>query len=126
MDGYFAFAKAQIYNPSFTVDTENDSANLAFVPTFNKYFKENVFDDGCEDNLVSVIIEAVYTKDGIKITQEFYYTTPMIQLAMQNFAVRAEVVGCDAYENLQFSISIVSSTGVEISSQIYNYSDYIA
>lgn len=126
MDGYYAFAKAQIYNANFTVDTENNSANLAFVPTFNKYFKENVFTDGCEDNLVSVIIEAVYTKDGIKITQEFYYTTPMIQLAMQNFAVRAEVVGCDAYENLQFSISIVSSTGVEISSQIYNYSDYIA
>lgn len=126
MDGYFAFAKAQIYNPVFTANADDSSATLTCVPTFNKYFKENVFDNGCEDNLVSVIIEAVYFKNGVKVTQEFYYTTPLIKLAMQNFAIHAEVAGCDAFTDLQFSISIVSSTGVEISSQIYNYNDYVS
>lgn len=126
MDGYYSFAKAQIYNPSFTVNTDDNSASLSFVPTFNKYFKQNVFNNGCEDNDIAVIITAVYYEGDVKVTKEFYYTTPMIQSAMSNNALTASIPGCDAFTGLEFSISIVASCGVEISSQNYIYSDYVS
>ena len=126
MDGYYVFAKAQIYNPNFTVTAEDNSASLSFVPTFNKYFKQNVFNNGCEDNDVAIIITAVYYEGDVKVTKEFYYTTPMVQQAMNNSALTATIPGCDAFTGLEFSISIVTSCGVEVSSQSYVYNDYVS
>lgn len=121
MDGYYAFAKAQIYNPSFTKDTEAGTAQLYFNPTFNKYFKENVFNDGCEDNLVSIIISAVYMENDIKVTKEYYYTTPLVQDAMTDLPLFASIADCNSFEGLELSISIVTASGVEITAGSFVY-----
>lgn len=121
MDGYFAFAKAQIYNPSFTKNTEAGTAQLNFYPTFNQYFKDNIFNNGCEDNLVSIIVSAIYMENGVKVTKEYYYTTPLVQDAMTNLPLYAIVADCDNFEGLQLSISIVTDSGVEVTSANYVY-----
>ena len=125
MDGYYVFAKAQIYAPTFTVDAAAGSATVDFYPTFNQHFKSNVFNDGCEDNDVSIIITVTYMEGDIKVTKEYYYTTPMVQNAMQNKSMTATMDGCDALTDLVFSIAIVTSSGVEVTSQNYIYNDYI-
>ena len=125
MDGYYTFAKAQIYNPTFTVNAEENSATVNFVPTFNQYFKDLFLTAGCEDNNVSIIVNVSYMEDGIKITKEYYYTTSMVQKAMQNYPLYATTTDCNKLTDLEFSISIVSTAGVTISSQEYVYNDYI-
>lgn len=121
MDGYYAFAKAQVYGASFSADKEAGTASISFYPTFNKYFKENVFNDGCEDNDVSIIITAVYMDGDVKITKEFYYTTPMIQSAMGNMNLIAEMTDCNSFTDISFSISIVTASGVVVESGNYDY-----
>ena len=121
MDGYYAFAKAQVFNPTFTKDTEAGTAKLEFYATFNKYFKDNVFNDGCEDNQISIIISAVYTENGIKVTKEYYYTTPLVQDAMANLPLYATIADCDSFEGLELSISIIAASGVEVTSESFKY-----
>ncbi len=125
MDGYYVFAKAQIYAPTFTADAAAGSATVNFYPTFNQYFKSDVFNDGCEDNDVSIIITVTYMEGDIKVTKEYYYTTPMVQNAMQNMSMTATMDGCNELTDLVFSISIVTSAGVEVTSGNYVYNDYI-
>ncbi len=121
MDGYYAFAKAQIYAPTFTKDTEAGSATVDFYPTFNKFFKENVFNNGCEDNDVSIIITAYYKEGDVKVKKEYYFTTPLITNAMNNYSLKATMGGCNELTELEFSISIISSTGVEVVVGDYTY-----
>ena len=123
MDGYYVFAKAQIYNPTFTV--EDNTAKLDFIPTFNQYFKSNVFNDGCEDNDVSIIINVTYMEGDIKVTKEYYYTTPMVQQAMANYHLTATMSDCNELTDVVFSIAIVTAAGVVVSSANYVYNDYV-
>ena len=84
--------------------------------------KNNLFKtDGCEDNDVSVIISVSWLESGIRVTQEYFYTTPLVIDAMNNKLLFAEMVGCNAKEDLVFRIAIKTDCGVEIVSQDYYY-----
>ena len=123
MDGYYAFAKAQIYNPSFSV--ADNTASISFIPTFNQYFKSNVFNNGCEDNDVSIIVNVTYMEGDIKVSKEYYYTTPLVQQALQNYPLTAMITDCDQLTDVVFSVAIVTETGVQVATADYTYSDYI-
>ena len=73
----------------------------SFTPRAIIDSKQNVFNNGCEDNDIAVIITAVYYEGDVKVTKEFYYTTPMIQSAMSNNALTASIPGCDAFTGLE-------------------------
>ena len=119
---HYVFARAMIYNPKFSKNTAANSAKVEFIPTFNSFVKQNLFNDGCDDNDVSIIITVVYMEGDIKVTREYFYTTPMVVASMlQSRSMFAEMTGCNQLTGLQFQISIVTEAGPVVSSAIYKY-----
>ena len=120
---HYIFSQATISNQSFAVT--GDSSRVNFLPNFSSYIKNSLFKpDGCADNDVSVIISVSWMESGIRVTQEYFYTTSLIIDAMNNKGLYAVMTGCDTKEDLLFRISIVTDCGVAITSQDYIYNDY--
>ena len=121
---HYIFSQAVISNQSFTVS--EGTTNVKFLPNFSGYIKNSLFKtDGCEDNDVSIIISVSWMESGIRVTQEYFYTTSLIIDAMNNRTLFANMTGCDEKEDLVFRIAIVTDNGVEVTSQNYVYNDYL-
>ena len=120
---HYIFSQAVISRQGFTVD--NGTSKVTFLPNFSSYIKNSLFKtDGCADNDVSVIISVSWMESGIRVTQEYFYTTSLIIDAMNNRELYAVMTGCETKEDLVFQIAIVADSGVQVVSQNYVYDNY--
>ena len=120
---HYIFSQAVISNQKFEVN--DGTAKVTFLPNFSGYIKNSLFKtDGCEDNDVSIIISVSWLESGIRVTQEYFYTKSLVIDAMNNKGLYAVMTGCDEKEELVFSISIVTNSGVKVVSQDYAYDNY--
>lgn len=124
-DHYFISAARIENNYKVTPAADKNSLSAQFVPTFKTVVRTLMREDGdnLDNNGISLIAVATYVEGGLEITKEYF-----VPNALQAGTVASSIGGlsfnmtnCNSYEGLEIHVSIVSETGVIISSSTYTH-----
>lgn len=124
---YYVFTQSRIYNVSPTKSSEDGVESIKFE--FSAQFpdvRQNILRDdekvGIEDNGLSVIVSMTYMQGNVRVTSEFFFTSALqVSQVWENKRLTAALTGCEEFTDLSFTFSIISETGITITTAPYVY-----
>ncbi len=138
INNHYMFGEFMIYKPQtgdfFAADTtsNNGTGTINFRSNFLNPVRKNYLQNGCEGFGLSFIVSVSYKQHAggdnyIDVEQNFYYPAAMRDGALKGTSqLNATTINCNEYKDLFFTISLVTDTGIVVSSNPYVWADYAA